>query len=89
MMDPLIKDLNSWKIVVPEPERQNILYDVYNTPNSGHLGTKKISERLSLIYFWPTMRKDIEHYAKDCREFQLHKAPQRAPAGLMGKIEGP
>ena len=37
------------------------------------------------------MRKDVEHYVKHCRECQLYKAPQTAPARLMGlrKIEGP
>ena len=90
-MDPLIKDLNAWKIVVPESERRKILYDVHNTPHSGHLGVKKTLERLSLLYYWPSMRKDVEVYIKHCKECQLYKVSQQAPPGLMGlrQVEGP
>ena len=46
MMDPSIKDLNSWKILVLEPERENILYDMHNTINSWHSGNKKTTMAL-------------------------------------------
>ncbi|KAL7296583.1 hypothetical protein TKK_0010012 [Trichogramma kaykai] len=37
LKDPLLPDLNSWKLVVPAENRKTVLHDMHNTPQAGHL----------------------------------------------------
>ncbi|CAB0033554.1 unnamed protein product [Trichogramma brassicae] len=91
LKDPLLPELNSWKLVVPAENRKTVLHDMHNTPQAGHLGREKTFEKLALLYFWPKMRSNVYNYVRRCKKCQLHKPSQQQPKGLMGKrdIEGP
>ena len=58
---------------------------------SGHLGIEKTQARLSLLYYWPGMFRDVATYVRACQVCQQMKVEQAGSAGLMGKrvIEQP
>ena len=91
LVDPIVPDLDSWKLVVPRVNRKRVLFESHNTPQAGHLGIDKTIHRVAQSFYWPGMRKDIAQYVRNCVKCQLHKVSQQAPMGLMGKreIEGP
>ena len=66
-IDPLTPDLKSWKLVVPLSQREQVLYDAHDSPQAG-FGEQKTCQRLSLIYYWPKMRKEAIQYVKKCTE---------------------
>ena len=46
MTDPLIPDLDAWKLVVPEEQRLEVLKEAHSEPQAGHLGVEKTYHRL-------------------------------------------
>ena len=47
--DPILSDLNRWKIMVPLPARKQIIYEAHNIPESGHFGSKKTINRKTFV----------------------------------------
>ena len=91
IVDPVMPDLDAWKLVLPTAERERALFEAHDTPQAGHLGIEKIFERLASYYYWPGFYYDTACYVRACQDCQLNKVSQQAPAGLMGErhIEGP
>ena len=89
--DPIIEDLDSWKLVVPEKDRERVLFEAHDPPEAGHLGVEKTYQRLIQKYYWPGIFRDCGRYVQNCVECQLHKIPRQGKAGLMGvrNIDGP
>lgn len=52
VISSLVKDLNEWKMVPSDQEREIILKEAHNDPQSGHLGTHKTYVRVASNYFW-------------------------------------
>ena len=46
--------------------RTEIISRRHNDPQAGHFGVKKTSKLVAQIYYWPTLRADIEAYTKGC-----------------------
>ena len=86
-VDETVADLDRWKLVIPEADRERVLFECHNPPRAGHLGAEKTGFRVVQTYFWPSISKDVAKYVKQCLDCQLHKVSQQAPAGLMGKRE--
>lgn len=76
---------SSWKMVVPEKLREQILNECHDDPTSGHLGIKKSVNRARQLYFWPTLIKDVKSYVHRCKTCAKHKHSQEKPSGLMGR----
>ena len=79
-----VDDLNGWKLVPKDDERQSILQKAHDDPQSGQLGTQKTSRRVSLSYYWPGYCRDVNKYVRSCTICQTCKVEQLSPAGLMG-----
>ena len=90
-IDPIIQDLDAWKLLLPAANRERALYEAHDEPQSGHLGVEKTYARLATYYYWPGCFYDTSCYVKACQECQRHKPDQRPPAGLMNEryVEGP
>lgn len=90
-VDPIIEDLEAWKIVLPKDLRERAMYDAHDVPQSGHMGIDKTYHRLQQYYYWPGMYKDVVEYVNTCLDCQLVKIPRTSPPGEMGYrcIEGP
>lgn len=91
LLDAVKQDESVWKIVPPKQNRDRVLYDAHDAPQSGHLGIEKTYTRIAQEYFWPGMFKDVVEYVKHCEICQKNKPEQFAPAGLLGQriIEHP
>lgn len=61
-------------ICCPEPnERQNIIYEKHATKIGDHKEVNKTYNRIRQNYYWPTMKKNIQEYIKNCRNCQIKK----------------
>ena len=89
--DPIIPDLEAWKLVLPLDLRNKAIEEAHAMPASGRLGIEKTHARLALLYYWPGMLRDVATYVRACKVCQQMKVEQAGPAGLMGKrvIEQP
>ena len=85
LLEDLMDDLQAWKLVVPKDNQQEVLREVHETPEAGHLGVEKTYNRASNNYFWPGMYKDVNAFVRKCEICQLNKPEQAQPRGLMGQ----
>ena len=86
-INPIMDDLDEWKLVVPRENREHILNEVHNEPTAGHPGIEKTYKRAAQIYYWPGMYKTIAEYVRKCETCQKCKTDQRGKIGLMGTRE--
>jgi hypothetical protein len=79
------------KLYIPfnESIRAQIIRQHHDTPVNGHLGEHKTYERISRYYFWPSMRKSIQQYIKQCESCQANKASHQLPIGLLQSLDIP
>lgn len=54
-------------------ERKNIIYENHATKIGGHKGINKTYNRIRQNFHWPTIKRDIQEYIKDCRDCQIKK----------------
>jgi transposase InsO family protein len=76
---------DSWKLVVPDKLRRQVLQDCHDHPLSGHFGVKKTCNKVRQKYFWPNIIKDVKDYVRRCETCAKYKVPQLPPIGHMGK----
>ena len=91
LVDPLMPDLDAWKLVLPLADRDKALAEAHSTPQAGHLGVEKTYARLATYYYWPGYFYDTSCFVRACQQCEAHKSSQLPPAGLMHErnIEGP
>ena len=53
------------------------MYTFHNDPTAGHLGYKKVLQRLSERYDWPGMARDVKQYIAVCYQCQMKKPIQK------------
>lgn len=68
-------DISEWKQLILKNNRFNILKENHDEPLDHHLGVYKTSNRISQIYYWPKVRKDIAKYISKCRACLANKVP--------------
>lgn len=75
----------AWK-EVPHPDlRETIVKNNHGSPDQPHLGIFKTYKKLSLLYYWPAMFKDIAKIISICDICLTYKHANHSPFGLMGK----
>lgn len=79
------------QIVLPNMEamRKHILYELHDTPYSGHPGRDKTLEAVSRLYWWPGMGKDVKAYVQACPHCQRNKSANAKPPGLLQPLPTP
>ena len=65
------------KRIVPRSQYYPLMYTFHNDPTAGHLGYKKILQKLSERYYWPSMTKDVNQYIAACYQYQMKKPMQK------------
>lgn len=81
----LDSNTTDWKIVVPTPNRTEILHLCHDVPTAGHLGITKTLYRISELYYWPGMRSDVRRYVQRCSICAACKSSNLPQAGQMGQ----
>ncbi|KAG3020775.1 hypothetical protein PC120_g9066 [Phytophthora cactorum] len=72
------------RVVVPHDEdlKYRILYEVHDTPVSGHLGREETYDSVSMMYWWPKLYKWVGTYVLTCETCQRTKSSPHAAAPL-------
>ncbi len=63
------------RIMVPAALQRTLLQAYHENPLSGHLGVRKVLDKLRLKYYWPGMETQVKDYIKGCDPCQRHKDP--------------
>jgi transposase InsO family protein len=73
------------RLYVPEhePLRLHLMKRHHEAPNAGHPGRSKTLELLQRQYYWPTMRKDVERFVRNCHTCQRSCSRRHAPFGIL------
>ena len=72
------------KLCVPKSMVAFVLAQVHDSAwNSAHEGARKFTQRLIKRFYWPSLRKDAEAYARTCDVCQKTKTDRRSKAGLL------
>src|ERR1043165_6244246 len=61
--------------VIKQGEEGALLYLYHDDPTAGHLGEKKMMNRLKRNFFWPCMGQDIKDHIKMCYRCQMQGKP--------------
>src|SRR6266498_4822765 len=59
--------------IVPRSQYYSLMYIFHNDPIAGHLGYKKVLQKLSERYYWPDMAKDVNQYIAAYYQCQIKK----------------
>ncbi len=63
--------------IIPRSQYYPLMYTFHNDPTAGHLGYKKVLQKLSERYYWPGMAKDVNQYIAACYQCQMKKPMQK------------
>lgn len=78
------------KLFIPNiPLRNDLLHDFHTIAYMGHLGETNTRRRLSNLYYWKNLRKDINKYVTGCRTCQQTKSNNKKLYGLLQLKEPP
>ena len=66
-------------LFVPEVIRTKFISRHHNNPLASHFGIDKTRKLISRKYYWPSLRKDVEAYIKDCNICLGLKAVKHKP----------
>ena len=83
-LDSIVDDHDAWKLGVPKEKRIEVLKECHCEPTAAHLGRHKTYLRVALLYYMPTIHKDVTEFVSKCLICQQCKVERRAPKVLMG-----
>ena len=71
------------QFVIPEIYVPVVLRLIHDTPIAGHPGRDRTLTAARRVYYWPTMRTDIENYVARCVTCAEHKGTATGPAPML------
>ena len=69
------------QLVVPKPFRSQVLRLAHDSALSGHLKTRKTTDRILTQFYWPGLQSDVKRYCASCDACQ-----RTMPKGRIGKV---
>uniref|UniRef100_A0A8C9W0E0 Gypsy retrotransposon integrase-like protein 1 n=1 Tax=Scleropages formosus TaxID=113540 RepID=A0A8C9W0E0_SCLFO len=81
--DPKPPGKPSGKQYVPPGLRTTLLQWAHDHPAAGHPGFGKTQARIQQLYWWPSLREDVQDYIRACPVCAQSKASNQSPAGLL------
>lgn len=75
------------KLFVPSSSRQTILTDYHDNPIAGHGGREQTYRSLQALFWWPTMKEDVDKFVEACQICQARKAERAKQAGSMHSFQ--
>lgn len=64
---------NKDRIFVKPEDRDQVLKDFHDAPLGGHVGGKRMLKRISPLFTWENMKRDVLNYVKQCDSCQKNK----------------
>ncbi|CAH9101834.1 unnamed protein product [Cuscuta europaea] len=79
------------KLVLPSasPRVTKILNEYHSSAVGGHSGYFRTMKRVSNLFYWQGMRKDIKKFVEECPTCQTNKYQALKPAGLIQPLPIP
>ncbi len=71
------------QFVIPECYVAAVLNLVHDTVIAGHPGRERTLTAAKAVYFWPTMRVDVDAYVAKCIKCAQHKGTVPRPAPIL------
>ena len=71
------------QLVLPTLCRKAVLQLAHEIPLAGHLGRKKISQRILQRFYWPSLFKDVTAFCRTCERCQKMGHQRRIPVPLV------
>jgi hypothetical protein len=78
------------QVLVPTPElRERVLQVCHDDPMAGHMGRTKTHDAVTRSFWWPSVRRDVKRYVRQCQSCQEVKSSTQLPGGLLQPLEIP
>ena len=78
------------RLCVPKNQRNRILSETHDEPTGvAHVGYHRTYNKLTSVYYWPQMSRDIKRFVVSCDICQKVKLKRHAPIGLLQPIPIP
>ena len=77
------RDEITWKLVLPDSLKKEVLKQLHDSPAAGHLGSKKTTERVKARFYWSALRKDVESLCAQCDYYSSRKKTNKTPRAPM------
>ena len=71
------------QLVLPTQCRKAVLQLAHEIPLSGHLGKKKILQRVLQRFYWPSVCRDVANWCRSCAACQKTAQKRHRPAPLV------
>ena len=71
---------------IPIKLRQTILYEMHDSPISGHVGYIKTYQKVKERFYWNNIEQSIRRYVANCKSCQLRKSSNESK-GLLQNIQ--
>ena len=73
----------TWKMVLPDSHKKEVLRKLHDNPVAGHLGFKTTTEQVGTRFYWCGLRKDVESWCVECDVCASRKKPNKTPRAPM------
>jgi exodeoxyribonuclease III len=83
---PTAEKENKLLFVVPESLRAFVLRRHHGIPFSGHIGIKKVLEKLRQRFWWKNLNRDVKRWIKACVVCQRRKPPRPTRQGVPKSV---
>lgn len=78
------------RVHVPKGElRDLLLREFHNSIFGVHSGILRTFKRISQLFTWPELKKDVVKFVRACDTCQRNKSDNRSPAGLLVPLSIP
>jgi len=80
------------RVVIPDVTtiKRSIMFEMHDTPYSGHMGVRKTLHAIQRVFWWPYMRQEITKYVNECISCQKNKLGfGQKSAGLLQPLPIP
>ena len=81
-----VENSNVLQLVIPSVVRFRLFQHTHAGPLSAHLGAERTLHQLRQAFYWPSMRKDIFLWCKQCSECAQSKGPPTKPHENLQKV---
>jgi hypothetical protein len=72
------------QLLVPEQFRKAILQIAHDGPMAAHIGTSKVRQSITTLFWWPSIYHEVDTYIKSCPRCQdIGKGKQKNRAALV------
>ena len=66
LVPPYPDDAGNVQIVVPKCHRTKLIEWAHEHPAAGHVGSKKVIDRIKRYFTWPGIKRDVKEFCRGC-----------------------